>query len=345
MPSINRRQFLRTASAGLVAGLGQRPENCFGVLQQPADTDSKPDLPPVPRRTLGQTGMNVSSIGLGSHINEENMNNPADRIRQIRTAYDMGINLFDIYEHTYHQFHNTSEALKSVRDKVYYSICWVPPGYNKYKGEITAQFTRQVMEDNLRLLQTDYVDLCRVVRGFKNEDQYITTLKMKEEGKIRALGLVAHFEKEFLEAFQKYDCFDYIMLPFNPVNNRAKFSKVFAHARKNKMGIIGIKPFAAGSLFKLKAQDLRQHDIEVKEKVSLPQALLKYILNTDGIVTTLPAMNSFAEMQENIGTLNDMSFGRNEKSLLRKYQKLTSAMGSDYLPPHYRWLHEEWTLA
>ena len=167
---------------------------------------------------------------------------------------------------------------------------------------------------------------------------------MKDEGKIRAVGFVAHFEEEFLKAFQAYKDFDFIMIPFNPVNNKALFSRVFATALKQGMGIVGIKPFAAGSLFKMKNKVQLLQEIESHENMSLAQTILKYIIKTEGITSTIPAMNSIKELQENLGTLENMSMmGWEGRQLIRECQKYARKVGPKYLPPCYRWLHEEWT--
>ncbi len=332
--SCDRRGFIKAAAAGLTTGALGIPAVLSGTVQ-PVFAAQEKDLP---KRDLGKTGMKLTVISMGSHVNPDNMQNPEGRIRQLKEAYDMGINLFDVYEHTYHQFDNTSKALEDVRKDVHISLAWVAP--EGHEGEITPRIVRQVVENSLRTFKTDYIDMYRVVNAH-SEVHRDEMNKMKEEGKIRAIGYAAHYEHEFIDAMKFYDL-DYVLVPFNPIMNRMKYRALIPMLKEKNIGIVGIKPFASGSLFKLKQNSPMLKGVEMKQGVSMAQSILKYIVNQDDVVATIPAMNSVEEIKENLGVLDDLAMGWMDLEMYEEARRTADKMGPSYLPPHYRWLHTEW---
>ena len=171
--SVNRRSFFKTAGTGLALGAGMPSilsnsvKPVFGAV--PAE---------LPKRVLGKTGMKITTIAMGSHVNPANQRDPEGRVKQLRAAYDLGMNMYDVYEHTYGQFDNTSKAIEPVRKNVYISLAWVPP--EGYKGEITKKLIRDVVEDSLKRFKTDYIDMYRVVNQ-SSEIHRDEMMKMKEE--------------------------------------------------------------------------------------------------------------------------------------------------------------------
>ena len=81
-PALTRREFLETAAGVTVAG---------SLLPRVWAAEVKNG---IPYRTLGNTGENVSCIGLGGyHIGSQS--DEQESIRIIRTALDEGINFLD----------------------------------------------------------------------------------------------------------------------------------------------------------------------------------------------------------------------------------------------------------
>jgi len=339
---MKRRNFIRYFAAGITCGLTEFPAIITNTAK-PVYGNVKSGLP---KKVLGETGFELTVIGLGSHVNPQNQKDPAGRIKQLQAAVDMGINLFDVYEHTYKQFDNVSKALEPVRKNVYISLSWllVPP-FNVDENNITEKNARDVVEHALRRFKTDYIDMYRFTNRYEsrksNETVFETLVKLKEEGKIRALGLAAHYEREFFEPIKQYDL-DYILVPFNPVMNTLKYKKLWQLLKSRNIGIIGMKPFASGSLFRLKKSSPQLKKLRYDEGSSFAQNIMKYIVSHKEITSTIPAMNSIDEMKENLGILDDMSINRTYHQMLEDLRYVAEKHGPSYLPPHYRWLHHEW---
>ena len=59
----------------------------------------KPSGGTMPMREIGKTGIKVSQLGFGSHIRRDMISFFNERQKIIRESYDLGINLFDVYEY------------------------------------------------------------------------------------------------------------------------------------------------------------------------------------------------------------------------------------------------------
>ena len=117
--TLTRRDFLQKMSAAV---LGTE-----ALINSAVDSEAAVQAGDMKYRMLGKTGISVSAIGFGSHVNAQNRNNPATRMAQIHKGLEQGINLFDIYDHSYHQFDLMSEVLGPVRQDVVISLVSVGP--------------------------------------------------------------------------------------------------------------------------------------------------------------------------------------------------------------------------
>lgn len=157
-------------------------------------------------KPLGGTGLMVSELGFGAwtigsdwwgHIDDD------QALRMLNRAYDLGINLYDTADQ-YGEGRSErliGQAFKGRRDKVIIASKF---GYDFYAGhkreghnEIPQNFepryVRFALEQSLRRLQTDYLDLWQVhnVRRSAIEDDALwqTLEDLQREGKVRHLGV------------------------------------------------------------------------------------------------------------------------------------------------------------
>lgn len=135
---------------------------------------------------LGMGCMNLSfGTGAGVPVKEG--------IQTIRKAYDLGITLFDTAE-AYGPYINeelVGEAVKPFRDKVCVATKF---GMISEEGGLNSrpEHIRKVVEQSLKRLQTDYVDLLyqhRVDPNVPIEDVAGTVADLIKEGKARYFGL------------------------------------------------------------------------------------------------------------------------------------------------------------
>jgi aryl-alcohol dehydrogenase-like predicted oxidoreductase len=155
-------------------------------------------------RTLGNSGLTVSEIGLGCMTMSANAGPPGDPVEMtalIRAAVDRGVTFFDTAE-SYGPFTNeelVGKALEPVRSKVVIATKF---GWDLDPKVTTPQPSRtlnsrpahikEVADASLRRLRTDVIDLFyqhRVDPNVPIEDVAGTVKDLIAEGKVRHFGL------------------------------------------------------------------------------------------------------------------------------------------------------------
>lgn len=150
-------------------------------------------------RTLGSSGLEVSALGLGCMGLSFGYGPAVDKqtgVELIRSAVDLGITFFDTAE-VYGPFTNEEllgEALAPIRDRV---IIATKFGFKLEGGkqgglDSRPEHIREVVEDSLKRLRTDHIDLLyqhRVDPAVPIEDVAGTVKELIGEGKARHFGL------------------------------------------------------------------------------------------------------------------------------------------------------------
>jgi aryl-alcohol dehydrogenase-like predicted oxidoreductase len=213
----------------------------------------------IPYRILGHTGEKVSIIGLGGfHIGTQNNENTSIRI--IRTAIDNGINFMD---NCWDYNGGASEIRmgKALRDGYRNSVFLM----TKIDGH-TAQAATKQLDESLKRLQTDIIDLLQfheVIRItdpgkiFSPGGSMEALLAAKKAGKIRYIGFTGHKSpdihlKMLQTAHENGFLFDTIQMPLNIMDAQYDSfeKKVLPVALKNNIGVLGMKPMGAGMILK-----------------------------------------------------------------------------------------------
>jgi uncharacterized protein len=187
-PEPNRRQFLQ---AGVAAGAALGLAESAGA-QSPPKNDGG-----IPLRKFGRTDRMVSAIALGGHssTNPKKLSE-AESFRLIQRAVDEGItfmdNCWDYHDGEAENRMGKALAEGARRDKVFLMT--------KVCGR-TAKDAQTHLEDSLRRLKTDHLDLWMFHEViYDNDPDWIfeqagaiaTGLRALREGKIRYLGFTGH---------------------------------------------------------------------------------------------------------------------------------------------------------
>jgi aryl-alcohol dehydrogenase-like predicted oxidoreductase len=159
-------------------------------------------------RTLGRTGVKVSPLCLGAMMFGQRGNTDhADCIRIIHRALDAGINFVD----TANVYSNgeseeiVGEALRGCRDRVVLATKVhgeVGPGPND-RGNSRVHILREV-ENSLRRLQTDYIDLYQIHRPDPDtpiEETLRALDDLVRSGKVRYIGSSTFAAWELVESY------------------------------------------------------------------------------------------------------------------------------------------------
>jgi aryl-alcohol dehydrogenase-like predicted oxidoreductase len=326
-------------------------------------------------RRLGQTDMYPSLLSFGSHtdhaywietswgsvLNEEGQKR---RDRHLRHGLDLGINLFDVYEHE-GQWEPTKRVLGPDRSRVLLSLC---RNFNEYGGDCIDRACRMFGHvDLFRLAGTDFENIDGRVLA-----DWDVLRKAKEAGKVRAIGVSVHDETVLMQALQQLEGIDYAFFPYNFIYARADFSNFIPAARAQNVGLIAMKPVALGSIVNLDPRPSRKGPRPEKEQwsslgsksnliptavvaamtkvldrmpnESLCQAALRFVYAKKFLSCTVAGMWDDQWIDENYAALQRYEeMSREEIAALNMAATMARQIGPDFLPPSYRWLGERWS--
>ncbi len=198
---------------------------------------------PVPRRPYGRAKDQISVIGFGGIVVKDVT--PEQAARYVSEAVDRGVNYFDVAPSYGNAQERLGPALKPHRDKAFLAC--------KTTRRDAAGAQRE-LDESLRLLQTDHVDLYQlhaitsledVERAFAPGGAMEVFLKAREQGKTRYLGFSAHSEQAAHAAMDRHD-FDSILFPLGfPTWIKEGFGpSVHKRALDGNKGILALKAMA-----------------------------------------------------------------------------------------------------
>jgi len=198
--------------------------------------------------TLGRTGLKVSVAGLGcggpSRLGQRDNKTEKESIALVRLALELGVNFLDTAE-----VYGTEEIVGKAsatlpRDKVFISTKKKFPLDNP--GDPAGE-VRKSLEQSLRRLRTDYIDVYHVHGVEPPEYEYASTkvlpvlLKLRQEGKIRFIGITEAFVEDtthqMLRPALRDDAWDVVMVGFNLLNQSAR-DAVLRSAMKQDVGTL-----------------------------------------------------------------------------------------------------------
>ena len=335
-----RREFLKATSAA-VAGAALAGH----AAAESADASKiKNYNPKMGYRRLGKTGIMISEVSLGGHGSQGLEN----RVEVLARAADLGVNYLDT--NIVEECAQYGEALRGKRDNWTIGFAsWPQKITTEYEDQLSEErFVREI-EGRLKHYKTDTLDIWRPVGATWGEGQTkISTMlmvsrktldlvvevfeKVRKQGKVRYLGVSAHNPKVFRRVLNEYPRFSMIIFPYLFLTKEFGGDSLLKLAHEKDVGVIGLKPFGAGTTFGLKPQ-------QIKEKVDKrARALIKEMLQERRVAAVIPGVNIPEQLDENVQ-------GSYEKDLPKtpeEEQAIKECTRNYYanLTPDYRWLHK-----
>ena len=288
---MDRRKFLKTAAATtLMTSLNKK-------LAHASTQD-------IPVRTLGRTGVRVSIVGLGGyHLGMQS--DEQESIRIIRTGLDSGITFLDNCW-DYNDGQSEIRMGKALRDGYRQKAFLM----TKIDGR-TKQAASQQLEESLRRLQTDHIDLLQfheVIRDtdpdriFAKSGGMEAVLEAKKQGKVRFIGFTGHkstdIHLKMLEtAFAHQFTFDAVQMPLNVMDAHYNSfeKKVLPVLVQHDIGVLGMKPMG--------------DKIILKSKTATPVECLHYAMNlpTSVVITGCDSLEILHQAIDSARSFRPMS--------------------------------------
>ena len=244
----SRREFLESVALG-IAGAGA------GTIPSLAKSEARAAAGEMTYRTLGRSGEKVSMLGLGGyHIGVPRDEQESTRI--IRAAIDSGINFLDNCW-DYHDGDSEVRMGKALRDGYRKKVFLM----TKTDGQVKDAWNKQ-LEDSLRRLQTDMIDLVQFHEVIRMSDPdrifgpngaFEAAQAAKKAGKIRYIGFTGHKDpdihlKMLHTGLAHGFTFDAVQMPLNimDAHYHSFAKKVVPVAVKHGIGVLGMKPLGGG---------------------------------------------------------------------------------------------------
>jgi aryl-alcohol dehydrogenase-like predicted oxidoreductase len=317
-PTCSRRNFL---AAGLVlpAASLRTPENIPSI---PDSGQARPEDVKLTYRTLGKTGLKVTSLAFGCMTTSD----PS----VIERAADLGINLFDTAR-SYQNGNNermVGTALKKVRPKVVIS---------SKSGSKTKQEVLKDLDTSLSELGTDYLDIWYLHN--KNEPAEVTDDLLeaqriaKQGGKIRFAGVSTHFNMDrMLAHLAKLGQTDVVLTTYNfamqSVDAKANtdtdapktdMTGAIGTARKAGLGIVVMKTMAGGVTRVQRGDRLYGANSQALTKrlsqTGVPVAAIKWALKNESVDTAIVCMTNHDQFDENLHAMAEPYTEKDERLL------------------------------
>ncbi len=345
-----RRSVLRAALGGVVAMLSRA---AVGADKQAGGAppgnvpEGKYQLPPgagIQTRELGKTGVRVSIIGLGGY----HLGLPKDEqesVRMVRTALDHGLNFMDNCW-DYNNGKSEERMGKALQDG-YRQKAFV---MTKLDGR-TATATREQLEQSLRRLRTDVIDLVQIHEVIRDDDPekcfgkggtIEALLAARKAGKLRFIGFTGHkdprIHRHMIETARSHGFhFDTVQLPLNVLDAhyRSFEKEIVPLALQEGIGVLGMKSLAAGLILKAGVADAIE--------------CLRYSMSVPGVSVTITGCESRGVLEQALylaATFKPMGDGERSALLARtsqaaqggKWERFKTTQSFDGTEQHKRWL-------
>jgi predicted aldo/keto reductase-like oxidoreductase len=297
----------------------------------------------VPRRELGRTGERVSIVGLGGY----HLGFPTEQesIRLVRMALDHGLNFLDNCW-DYNGGESERRMGKALRDGYRQKAFLM----TKLDGR-TAASTRQQLEQSMKRLQVDVVDLVQIHEVIRPDDPercfapggtIEALISARKAGKLRFIGFTGHkdpdIHRHMLDVARKQGFrFDSVQMPINVLDAhyRSFERDVIPVALQDGTAVLGMKPMGAGLI--------------LESGSASADECLRYAMSVPGVTVTITGCDSQGVLEQALSialNFQPMSIAEREKLLTRtadaarggKWEKFKTSHQFDGTVQNVRWL-------
>jgi aryl-alcohol dehydrogenase-like predicted oxidoreductase len=244
---------------------------------------------PIPKRPLGKTGYPVTIYGLGGLLTVARHDRHDEAVEIINRAIDLGVNYIDtsaLYGNGASEL-NIGTVMKERRDEVFLA---------SKSHDYTYDGTMALVQQSLRRLQTDYLDLYQ--HHFLGELGQLEQLRQKksarqaferlrEEGVIHHIGVTGHSSRVLVDALEDYP-YDCALITLNAarevMDDPDDLDRFFRLAEEKEVGVIAMKVVERGAL--------------IERGLGIGQ-LLPYVLSYP-VSTAVVGISDVSHLEENV---------------------------------------------
>ena len=340
-----RRNVLTALFGGVIAMAARAQKQAGGAPEGevPKGKYRIPSGAKAQTRELGKTGERVSIVGVGGY--HLGLPGEQESLRIVRRALDHGMNFLDNCW-DYNDGKSEERMGKALRD-----------GYRKKAFLMTkldgrtAQSATGQLEQSLKRLQTDMIDLVQIHEVIRDDDPercfaaggtVEALVAARKAGKLRFIGFTGHkdprIHRSMLETARKNGFhFDSVQMPLNVLDAhyRSFEKEVVPVAVQDGTAVLGMKSMAAGLI--------------LQSGAASPIECLRYAMSVPGVSVTITGCDSEGVLEQALWlatTFKPMDDGERTKLLARtaphaqggKWEKFKTTQTFDGTEQHKQWL-------
>ncbi|CAB1074525.1 hypothetical protein D1AOALGA4SA_2344 [Olavius algarvensis Delta 1 endosymbiont] len=295
---ISRRRFMQ--GVGLIsAGIALMPQTILGENRQPI------------QHVIPSSGERIPVIGMGTS-RTFNVGYEADILAQLgevlQVFFDNDGAVIDSSPMYGNSESIVGKLLKTIpnKDKLFAATkVWT---YGKQSGI-------DQMQDSMRSMGVEVMDLMQI-HNLKDWKVHLQTLRqMKEEKKIRYIGITTSHGRSHSELMQimRTETLDFVQFSYN-IGNRTVEDNLLPLAADRGIATLINRPYQRGALFRrVKGKDLPEwaRDFDCQ---SWGQFFLKFVVSHPAVTCVIPATSKVHHMADNMAA----NFGRLPSPSMRK---------------------------
>ena len=250
----------------------------------------------IPLRDLGRTGAKVSAIGMGGHhLGNPKSYDECERI--VHEAIAAGVTFFDnCWE--YHNGRSEEWAGRAIASSGQRKSLFLMTKVCTHGR--SAAMAMQMLDESLRRLRTDYLDLWQIHGVAFDNDPELAAARggvleafdlAKRAGKVRFVGFTGHKDPRIHSKMLSLGYpFDTVQMPLNcyDATFRSFERNVVPEAQRRGVAVLGMKPMTG-----------RGGPIQKGEVT--PQEMLRYAMSLP-VATTICGIDSLEHLHENLQT-------------------------------------------
>jgi diketogulonate reductase-like aldo/keto reductase len=159
----------------------------------------------------------------------------------------------------------------------------------------------QQMEESLRLLRTDTIDLMQIHNLLDAATHLPTLRKWKEEGRVRYYGITHYTAGAYDQVMRlmRTEPMDFVQINYSVAEREAE-EALLPMARDRGLAVLANRPFANGDILRrLRRRALPDWAKEI-DCDSWAQLLLKFVISHPAVTCAIPATSDVAHLRDNM---------------------------------------------
>ncbi|MBA2500817.1 MAG: aldo/keto reductase [Chitinophagaceae bacterium] len=284
-------------------------------------------------RDLGSSSLKVSAIGFGCMSLKQS---EKENILLLQSAVDAGINFFDTAD-LYDKGDNEKVVGKALKEKRKQLIIATKVG-NQWRDDGSGwdwnprkEYILKAVEESLKRLQTDYIDLYQL-HGGTIEDPIEETIEafeiLKTQGKILFYG-ISSIRPNVIREYIDRSNITSILMQYSLLDRRPEEACV-SLITQNKIGLLSRGALAQGILAGKPAKDYLYISKEKVEEIaalvnslsnkdrSPAQTAIRFILQQPGLSSAIIGIRTREQLDEVVQTLQTPELTAEELTQLKK---------------------------